>query len=210
MQREEELVRHRRLERSARFLDYINKHPDQFPVVERTTKGKVVLVEGKELDRLYEQGCKVIVIPDPNEPRAKYGFLIFLKLDLIVGSELGPLPTNAIYGGQPFMPHDFPTAFGPCKTEKGGVEEPQTALIIEEVVNMALGSEVEEHRHQRNRAMLASWGVLTREQDELRTMTWADFGFCFNIEPFWTEAVSTWVTLPGGARIIGWMKRRWT
>jgi hypothetical protein len=37
------------------------------------------------------------------------------------------------------MPHDFPMAFGPCKTEKGGVEEPQTALIIEEVVNMALG-----------------------------------------------------------------------
>jgi hypothetical protein len=97
------------------------------------------------------------------------------------------------------MPHDFPTAFGPCKTKKGGVEEPQTALIIADVVNMALGSEVEEHRHQRNRAMLASWGVLTREQDELRTMTWADFGFRFNIEPFWTEAVSTWVTLPGGA-----------
>jgi hypothetical protein len=97
------------------------------------------------------------------------------------------------------MPHDFPTAFGPCKTEKGGVEEPQTALIIEEVVNMALGSEMEEHQHQRNRAMLTSWGVLTCEQDELRTMTWADLGFRFNIEPFWTKAVSTWVTLPGGA-----------
>jgi hypothetical protein len=156
MQREEELVRRRRLERSARFLNYINQHLDQFPVMERTAKGKAVPVEGKELNRLYEQGCKVIVIPDPDEPRAKYGFLIFLELDLIVGSELGPLPTNAIYRGQLFMPHDFPTAFGPCKTEKGGVEEPQTALIIEEVVNMALGSGVEEHRHQRNRAMLAS------------------------------------------------------
>jgi hypothetical protein len=77
MQREES-VRRRRLERSARFLDYINKHPDQFPVVERTTKGKAVPVEGKELDRLYEQGCKVIVIPDPDEPRAKYGFFFFL------------------------------------------------------------------------------------------------------------------------------------
>jgi hypothetical protein len=64
-----------------------------------------------------------------------------------VGSELGPLPTNAIYSGQLFMPHDFSTAFGPCKTKKGGVKEPQTALIIEEVVNMALGSGVEEHRH---------------------------------------------------------------
>jgi hypothetical protein len=121
MQREEESVRRRRLERSARLLDYINKHLNQFPVVERTTKGKAVPVGGKELYRLYEQGCKVIVIPDPDEPRAKYGFLIFLELDVIVGSELGPLPTNAIYGGQLFMPHDFPTAFGPCKTEKGGV-----------------------------------------------------------------------------------------
>jgi flagellar biosynthesis GTPase FlhF len=206
MQREEESVRRRRLERSARFLDYINKHPEQFSVVERTTKGKAVPVEGKNLDRLYQQSCKVIVVPDPDEPRAKYGFLIFLELDLVVGSELGPLPANAIYGGQLFMPHDFPTAFGPCKTEKGGVEDPQAALIIEEVVIMALGSGVEEYRHQRNRAMLASWGVLTREKDELRTMMWADFGFCFNIEPFRTEAVNTWVTLPkseGEPRIIG-------
>jgi hypothetical protein len=30
-------------------------------------------------------------------------------------------------------------------------------------------------------------------------MTWADFGFRVKIEPFRTEAVSTWVTLPGGA-----------
>jgi flagellar biosynthesis GTPase FlhF len=156
MEREEELVRRRRLDRLARFLDYITKHPEQFPVVERTKKGKAVPVEGENLDRLYQQGCKVIVVPDPDEPRAKYGFLIFFELDLIVGSELGPLPANAIYGGQLFMPHDFPTAFGPCKTEKGGVEEPQTALIIEEVVNMALGSEVEEYMHQRHRAMLAS------------------------------------------------------
>jgi hypothetical protein len=80
MQREKESVRRCRLERSARFLNYINKHPDQFPAVERTTKGKAIPVEGKELDRLYEQGCKVIVIPDPDEPRAKYGFLIFLEL----------------------------------------------------------------------------------------------------------------------------------
>jgi hypothetical protein len=129
MQREEESVRRRRLERSARFLDYINKHPEQFPVVERTTKGKAVPVEGENLDRLYQQGCKVIVVPDPDEPRTKYGVLIFLELDLVVGSELGPLPANAIYGGQLFMPHDFPTAFGPCKTEKKGVEKPQTALI---------------------------------------------------------------------------------
>jgi hypothetical protein len=99
-------------------------------------------------------------------------------------------------GASCLRPHDFPTAFGPCKGEKGVVEEPLIALIIEEVVNMALGSEVEEYKKERNRAMLANWGVSTRKQDELRTMTWADFGFRYNIEPFRTEAVSTWVTLP--------------
>jgi hypothetical protein len=140
MQREEESVRRRRLDRLARFLDYIKKHAEQFSVVERTKKGKAVPAEGEELDRLYEQGCKVIVVPDPGEPRAKYGFLIFLELDLVMGSELGPLPANAIYGGQLFMPHDFPTTFGPCRGEKGVVEEPLTALMIEEVANMALGS----------------------------------------------------------------------
>jgi hypothetical protein len=48
----------------------------------------------------------VVVVPDPGEPKAKYGFLIFLELDLVVGSELGPLPHNTIYGGQLFMPRD--------------------------------------------------------------------------------------------------------
>jgi hypothetical protein len=34
-------------------------------VVEQTKKGKAVPVEEEELDRLYEQGWKVIVVPDP-------------------------------------------------------------------------------------------------------------------------------------------------
>jgi hypothetical protein len=55
---EEESVRRRRLERSARFLDYINKHRDQLSVVERTTKGKAVPMEGKELDRFMSRGAK--------------------------------------------------------------------------------------------------------------------------------------------------------
>jgi hypothetical protein len=89
--------------------------------------------------------------------------------------------------------------FEPCKGDKG-IEEPVTALIIEEVANMTLGSEVEEFKRERNMVMLASWGVLTREEDELNTVTsWADFEFGYNFEPFRTEVVKTWVTLPGGA-----------
>jgi hypothetical protein len=73
MQQKEESVRRRRLERSARFLDYINKHPEQFPVVERTAKGKAVPVEGEELDQIYEQGCKVILVQIPENPDRDMG-----------------------------------------------------------------------------------------------------------------------------------------
>jgi hypothetical protein len=96
------------------------------------------------------------------------------------------------------MPRDFSRVFGPCEGDEG-IEEPQTALIIEDVENMALGEEVDEIKRERNRAMLASWGALSWEEDELRTMTWADFGFCYNIEPFRTDAVQTWVTARGSA-----------
>jgi hypothetical protein len=74
-------------------------------------------------------------------------------------------------------------------------------LIIEEVQNMALGGEVREFRRQQNRAMLASWGELKvkSEQDKLRTMTWADLGLRYNIEPFRKESVQRYVTLPGAA-----------
>jgi hypothetical protein len=48
----------------------------------------------------------VVLMVDPGD----YGFVVFLELDLVVGSELGPWPAN---GGQVFMPHDFPDMFGP-------------------------------------------------------------------------------------------------
>jgi hypothetical protein len=118
---------------------------------------------------------------------------------MMVGSELGLLPANAIYGGQLFMPRDFPETFGPSRGDKGSELPLKIGLIIEEVENMALGLEVEECKRQRNRALLASWNALPREKDELRTMTWAGFGFRYNIEPFRTEAVRTWVTLLGAA-----------
>jgi hypothetical protein len=112
MAREEESIKRRRLARSERFLAYIRAYTEQFSVVKRTREGKAMPVGEKEVERLYEEGCKVVVVPDPEEPRPKYGFLIFLELDLVVGSELGPLPHNTIYGGQLFMPRNFPRVFG--------------------------------------------------------------------------------------------------
>jgi hypothetical protein len=143
----------------------------------------------------YAQGLKVALAPDPKERRAQYAYLVFVELDLVVNSELGPLPVNAIASGQLFMPSDFVPAFGPKKGK------PMDGLIIEEVQNMALEGEVREFRRQQNRAMLASWNELKvkSEQDKLRTMTWADLGLRYNIEPFRKESVQRYVTLPGAA-----------
>jgi hypothetical protein len=182
----------RRLEKAKRILDYIRQHPDHFPPVERHKNGRPVTLDE---DDAFVQGLKVALVPDPKERRAQFASLMFVELDLVVNSELGPLPINAIASGRLFMPSDFVPAFGPKKGK------PMEELIIEEVQNMALGVEVKEFRRQRNRAMLASWGELKikSEQDKMRTMTWVDLGLRYNIEPFRKESVQRYVTLPGAA-----------
>jgi hypothetical protein len=45
--------------------------------------------EGEELDRTHKEGLKVVLMPDPGEHVYGYGFVVFLKLDMVVGSELG-------------------------------------------------------------------------------------------------------------------------
>jgi hypothetical protein len=49
--------------------------------------------------------------------------------------------------------------------------------------------------------MPANWGELKvkSEQDKLQTMTWADLGLRYYIEPFRKESVQGYVTLPGPA-----------
>jgi hypothetical protein len=181
-----------RLEKAKRILDYIRQHPDHYPPVERHKNGRPVTLDENDA---YAQGLKVALAPDPKERRAQYAYLVFVELDVVVNTELGPLPINAIASGRLFMPSDFVPSFGPKKGKT------MDGLIIEEVQNMALGGEVREFRRQRNRAMLASWGELKvkSEQDKLRTMTWADLGLRYNIEPFRKESVQRYVTLPGAA-----------
>jgi hypothetical protein len=180
------------LEKAKRILDYIRQHPDHYPPVERHKNGRPVKLDENDV---YAQGLKVALAPDPKERRAQYAYLVFVKLDLVVNSELGPLSLNAIASGRLFMPSDFVPAFGPKKGK------PMDGLIIEEVQNMALGGDVREFRRQRNRPMLASWNELKvkSEQDKLRTMTWADLGLRYNMTPFWKESVQRYVTLPGAA-----------
>jgi hypothetical protein len=67
MAREEESVKRRRLARSTCFLAYIREYPEQFLVVKRTREGKAVPVGEKKVERLYEEGCKVVVVPDPGQ-----------------------------------------------------------------------------------------------------------------------------------------------
>jgi hypothetical protein len=132
----EEMVQ-RRLEKAKRILDYICQHSDHFPPVERHQNGRSVTVDKNDA---YEKGLKVVLVCDPKKRRAQFAYLVFVELDLVVNSELGPLPINAIASGRLFMPSDFvPTA--PLAQKKG---KPMEGLIIEEVQNMALGGEVRE------------------------------------------------------------------
>jgi hypothetical protein len=115
--------------------------------VERHKNGRPVTLDENDA---YAQGLKVALAPDPKERRALYAYLVFVELDLVLNSELEPLPINAIASRRLFMPSDFVPAFGPKKGK------PMDGLIIKEVQNMALGGKVREFRRQRNRAMLAS------------------------------------------------------
>jgi hypothetical protein len=191
LEEDEEMLK-RRLEKAKRILDYVRQHPDHYPPVERHKSGRPVALDENDA---YVQGLKVALAPDPQERRPQYAYLVFLELDLVVKSELGPLPINAIASGRLFMPSDFVPAFGPKKGKQ------MEGLIIEEVQNLALGDEVREFRRQRNQAMLASCGELKvkSEQDKLRTMTWADLGLRYNIEPFRKESVQRYGTVPGAA-----------
>jgi hypothetical protein len=189
---ENEEMLNRCLEKARRILDYVRQHPDHYPPVERHKSGRPVALDENDA---YAQGLKVALVPDPQKRRARYAYLVFVELDLVVKSELGLLPVNAIASGRLFMPSDIVSAFGPKKGKQ------MDGLIVEEVQNMAPRDEVREFRRQRNCAMLASWGELKiqSKQDKLRTMTWADLGLRYNIEPFRKESVQRYVTLPGMA-----------
>jgi hypothetical protein len=130
MLEETEEMAQRPLEKAKRILDYIRQHPDHYPMVERHKNGRPVTLDENDA---YAQGLKVALAPDPKERRTQYAYLVFVELDLVVNSELGPLPVNAIASGRLFMPSDFVPAFGPKKGK------PMDGLIIEEVQNMGPG-----------------------------------------------------------------------
>jgi hypothetical protein len=112
MLEEDEKMVKRRLEKAKRILDYVRQHPDHYPPVERHKNGRLVTLDKNDA---YAQGVKVALAPDPKERRAQYAYLLFVELDLVVNSELGPLPINASASGRLFMPSDFVPAFGPKK-----------------------------------------------------------------------------------------------
>jgi hypothetical protein len=107
----------RRLEKAKRILDYIRQHPDHYPPMERHKNGRPMTLDE---DDAFAQGLKVALAPDPKDRRAHYAYLVFVELDLMVNSELGPLPVNAIASGGLFMLLDFVPAFGPKKGKADG------------------------------------------------------------------------------------------
>jgi hypothetical protein len=63
----------------------------------------------------------------------------------------------------------------PNKYQQYVVEEMRD-VDLSEIAHLALGEDIPEHLKRRNRAFLAGIGGLNFQKEELRTMTWAEFG----------------------------------
>jgi hypothetical protein len=134
-------------------------------------------------------GLLVALVRGDSAPDAD-AFAVFVELDLVIFTPI-QRSRHSFGVGRLFMPEDFPAKYQQTSPRE------MRDVTLSEVANLALGEGLPEHLKRQNRAFLASVGGLTFQQDELRTMTWADFGFQINCEPIWTRLISTWVTLPG-------------
>jgi hypothetical protein len=133
-------------------------------------------------------GLLVALVRGDSAPDAD-AFAVFVELDLVIS--LIQRSRHSFGVGRLFMPEDFP-----AKYQQTNPREMRNVTLCE-VAHLALEEGIPEHLKRQNRAFLASAGGLTFQQDKLRTMTWADFGFRINCEPIRTQLISTWITLPG-------------
>jgi hypothetical protein len=117
-------------------------------------------------------------------------FAVFVESDLVISTPI-QRSRHSFGVGRLFMPADFPKKYQQTNPKE------MRDVTLSEVAHLALGEGVSEHLKRQNRTFLASVGGLTFQKDELRTMTWADFGFRINCEPIRIQLISTWVTLPG-------------
>jgi hypothetical protein len=173
---------------AIRVLHYLAQDANA-PRPARTAAGRAVKYNKKCALDPANGGLLVALVCGDSAPDADV-YAVFVKLDLVISTPLN-LAVHSFSMGRLFMPKDFSAEYQQTNPRE------MRDVTLSEVAHMALSEEVPEHLKQRNRAFLASIGGFNFQKKELRTMTWADFGFQVNAEPFLSTSVSSWVTLPG-------------
>jgi hypothetical protein len=110
-------------------------------------------------------------------------YCVFVELDLVISTPLQPAE-QYIQVVKIFMPKGFPD-----KYQEYDMEDMRD-VDLSKIAHLALGEDIPEHLRRRNQAFLAGIGGLNFQKEELRTMTWAEFGVKFNLEPLRTRANS--------------------
>jgi hypothetical protein len=186
--KKEEKAQEQRIQTAVRILHDLRQN-STCPLPPLTAAGRAVKYSRKHSLDKVNGGLPMALVRGDSAPNAD-AFAVFVKLDLVISTPI-QRSRHSFGVGRLFMPEDFPAKYQQTNPRE------MRDVTLSEVAHLALGEGVPEHLKRRNRAFLASVEGLTFQQDELQTMTWADFGFRINCEPIRTQLISTWVKLPG-------------
>jgi hypothetical protein len=173
-EREEEEAKEERIQTAIRVLHYLRQDP-LAPHPHMTSTGRAVKYSRKNALDPVNGGLLVALVRGNSAPDADT-FAVFVELDLVVSTPL-QRSRHSFGMGRLFMPVDFPAEYQTTNPRE------MRNVTLSEVAHMALGEGVSEHLKRQNRAFLVSIGGLTFQKEELRTMTWADFGFVSTASP---------------------------
>jgi hypothetical protein len=172
--KEEEEAQEEQIHTAVRILHCLRQN-STCPLPLLTAAGRAVKYSRKHSLDKENGGLLVALVRGDSAPDAD-AFAVFMELDLVISTPI-QRSRHSFGVGRLFMPADFPEKYQQTNPRE------MRDVTLSEVAHLALGEGVAEHLKRRNRAFLASAEGLTFQQDELRTMTWADFGFRINSSP---------------------------
>jgi hypothetical protein len=176
-EKEEEEAQEERIQTAVRILHCLRQN-STCPLPPLTAAGRAVKYSRKySLDK--ENGGLIVALVRGDSAPDADAFAVFVELDLVISTPI-QRSRHSFGVGRLFMPADFPEKYQQTNPRE------MRDVTLSEVAHLALEEGVSEHLKRQNRAFLASVGGLTFQKDELRTMTWADFGFRINCEPIRT------------------------
>jgi hypothetical protein len=187
-EKEEEEAQEERIQTAVRILHRLCQKCT-CPLPPLKAAGRAVKYSRKHSLDKENGGLLVALMRRDSAPDAD-AFAVFVELNLVISTPI-QRSRHSFGVGRLFMLEDFPAKYQQTNPRE------MRDVTLSKVAHLALGEGVPEHLKRQNRAFLASVEGLTFQQDELQTMTWADFGFRINCEPIQTQLISTWITLPG-------------